>query len=105
MANKISINVVLSEIDRSVMDGRPVYFSLKYVKADGSLGWIKKGIKHKSDPSGNSNGYSNPEPKKAQNHYMKTSGNVRVFSEDKNGYREITIDQIVMFNSYKVYHG
>lgn len=104
MRNKISIQVVLSQIDRSVADGRPCYFSLKYVKADGSVGTITRGIKHKLDPSGKS-GYGNQAPKKAQNHFMRSSGNVRVYSEDKNGYREITIDQIVMFNSFRVHHG
>lgn len=102
MAQKININVALSFIDQSNADGRKNYFSLKYVKNNGEISHFKQALKHRPDDR---HFETVQEPKKAQNHFMKSSGNVRIWSIDRNGYRELTIDQIVMFNGIKVSHG
>jgi len=101
MPQKISIQVVLSYIDQSNVDGGKNYFSLKYVKNNGELSHFKQALKYRPEEKVT----AKKEPQKAQNHFMKTSGNVRIWSVDRNGYREIAIDQIVMFNGIKVSHG
>lgn len=103
MSNKISIGVVLSQIDQSVVDGKPQTFQIKYRKMDGSIGEIRdaqKGVKlpksggeQSSSGSGGKFSYS-----------IKETGTLLLYSEERNGTRAIKIDLIREFNGHKVFH-
>lgn len=104
--SKISIAQVLSFIDQPVQDDESVTFSLDYVKADGSLGHMAKAQKSYKHAPAQSNKY---QPAKSQsssyNHNLKQSGNLLLWSHDKQGYREIKIALIIRFNNIPVFHG
>lgn len=82
-------------------DGRKNYFSLEYVKQNGEIGKITQALKHKP---GDSVTEATREPSRSHNHHMKYSGNVRVYSIDKGGYRELMIDTLCKFQGIKISH-
>lgn len=103
--SKISIGLVLSTIDQTVIGDKPQTFQIKFRKADGSLSEIKdaqKGVKH---PKGSSSDGGGNAPARKFNHSIKHSGTILLYSQERNGYREVKIDLIREFNGNKVFHG
>jgi hypothetical protein len=100
---KISLSVVLAEIDQTVQDGEPHYFSISYAKVDGSLGHIEKAEKGRKDRREIEEGDEGTG--KAWNHNLKFSGNLLLYNHDKKGYREIKIYLLRKYNGHKIYFG
>lgn len=105
MSNKISIGVVLSQIDQSVIDGEHQTFSLRYTRLDGSLGEIKKARKNVKHPRLSNDGNDAAKSVRSFSHNIKESGVLLLYNEDKGGHREIKIDLISHFNGILVHHG
>ncbi|AHM62311.1 hypothetical protein D770_20310 [Flammeovirgaceae bacterium 311] len=98
--SKVSIAVVLAEIDQSVVNGKPRKHHVKYHKTDGSQGECvdaQKGVKHayKGEKSEEGSGFK---------HNIKHSGNLMLYSERKGHHFEVKIDLIFEFNGSKVFH-
>lgn len=91
--SKISISVVLSQLDQAEIDGVPQKHHIRYCKKDGTRGEIRdaqKGIKHpKKEGAGSGHPF---------NHSIKKSGTILLYSEEKGGTREILIDLLTHFN-------
>lgn len=91
----------MSEIDQSVIDGEHQIFSLRYVKMDGSIGEIKRARKNVKQIRE----ASEKKTTRGFNHNIKESGTLLIYSEDKQGYRELKIDLLTHYNGTKIFHG
>lgn len=83
------------------MNGEPRRHHIKYHKLDGTKGAIvdaQRGIKRTTESQSDK-----PNPSSG-NYYMKHSGNIRLYSQQKGGHRDICIDLIYEFNGLKVFH-
>jgi hypothetical protein len=103
MSNKISIGVVLAQIDQAVVNDKPQTFQIKYRKMDGSIGEIRdaqKGVKH---PKGGGEQSSSGSGGKFS-YNIKESGTLLLYSQERNGTRAIKIDLIREFNGHTVFH-
>lgn len=94
----IDIGTALDRINITHEGGKPVNFSISFVKDDGSIRNIKcarKNVKHPGQKS-NSGG--------KLNYNLKSKGVLLVHDEDMNEFRSIKISRVIEFNGEKVFH-
>jgi hypothetical protein len=94
----VKLRAVLADINQDVRDGSPHYFSIRYVKADGSIG--QKARVRKS-------GQFNGAEIKGESHFkynVKQKGILVLFDEATNRHFSIKISRITHYNGQEVWH-
>jgi hypothetical protein len=96
----ISINVALARMDQTVdADGQPVYFTIEFIKEDGSIRKMRaqKHVKYPSAETGDSE-------KSKFKYNLKSKGTILLYDTELKDYRSIRIDRIIKYNDLNVLH-
>jgi N-acetyl-anhydromuramyl-L-alanine amidase AmpD len=94
----IDIGTALSRINITHEGGKPIVFSISFVKEDGTIKKIqnaRKNVKHQgqSSTAGNKALYN-----------LKSRGILLIYDEEISDFRSIKISRIIEFNGEKVFH-
>jgi len=96
----ISINVALARMEQTVSgDGKPVYFTIEFIKDDGSIRKMKA-QKHVKFPAAE----TGKDEKSNFKYNLKNKGSILLYDTEAKGYRTIKIDRIIKFNDSNVLH-
>jgi hypothetical protein len=96
----IKLQTVLAEIDQSVRDDRPFYFSIVFAKKDGTISEKLKVRKSGSHP-----GQVERKTDRTSYHYnVKRKGVIKLYDEFEKQHFDAKICLLMYFNGIRIWH-